>query len=572
MDKKDIKDFYTGDKIKKLKCDSEIKKRMELIYWLTCPIVSVCEDIGQDVLDIHNKFNEQMLKSLSKVRNWIDYEVFLKEQNIRAEQSAIKVAEILHPQKRREQGKETVNELSLMNYCNLLGEPLIDLFRMESIFVNLHNKNLTDPYDMSVGDHSNYKQSKDYFESFYKGCQWAIEDNNKVADSLNYEKQQDFKDFINENGFTYLRYPNIHLKQKDKFLSYLQECSQIISNTYGISQDNVGFKQNGLELFTTKSSEAYYVPSLNTINLRMDMINAYFHEHFHSLDHQIFHNIDLEEVKNMFGRRGQLKFSLASEVNMIDPEKITDGPSKEIMIEFNKITEKLIHNLDSNNEEIPYLPENQEIRKAHILEDVEKFLNEIHSKLKISAEPFKPIIKDIMIAFKELEKPNDLMKLMEEKLFPLTIENLTEEYEEKLKEDINMLGQEKPDTPFKQAHANYYISMCGKIKTLYNKMNDKTLFFNYSFINDNSKKGGYFASKPEMLARTAETYFFNKFPHLNITPPEWWEANSYLFYPQNEEVNLVCKVFEETANVVKQNSSAFEKELGKHNKVKIYKL
>lgn len=562
---KEINNF-TDEKLKKLKCSDDIKKRIQLNFWLMSPMQAVSDKYPKEVLELHNKFNEQFIKSLLKVRSVLDYKLFIEEQKLRAEQSENKIAAVLHPQKRREQGLEPLEEADIYNVCNILGEPLKDLFKMDLIWANISLKTENDLFNVSVGDQSNFKAASEYFDKFYKGCKWAIEDNNKVANNLSkYNTNKNFDDFIKDNGFTYIRYPNIHLEQKQGFLGYLYKCSEIIAKTYGLSQNMVGFKQDGLELFTTKSSEAYYVPSLKNINLRLDMINAFFHEHFHSLDHQIMININLDEIKNMYGRRGELKFSLASELKLVEPEKITDSPSKEILMNFNSITDKLIS-------EKEYSQEEQEQRKDNILKAVQRFLEEIPQKLNMDKSIFEPTINDILIDFTNIDINNKFELEMENKLLKLTQEYLLEQHENYLIDNPDMTHIDPPSTPFKASYANYYVSMVKKIHALYNNMNNNTLFYNYSFINDNNRKGGYFASKPEMLARTAESYFFNKYPELNITPPEWWENNSYLFYPQNEELKMVADIFEKTADAIKVNSNAFEKNIGKENKKKIYML
>jgi len=250
----------------------------------------------------------------------------------------------------------------------------------------------------------------------------------------------------------------------------------------------------------------------------------------------------------MYGLRGEAAYSLASEIKLLKPEEIEENASKQILLGFNTASQDMIVKKDESDKEVPFSEEEQNARKEKIFSMTKRFLQEIYKKLNLDAKDFEPTIEEIMQEFKNTPKTIEFEKIVETKINSLTNEQFT------------------------TAHANYYSMMTSRIHYLYNHINNHTLYYNFSLINDNNKKGGYFASKPEMLARSAECYFFDKYPETNITPPEWWENNSYLFYPQDEEKQMIIDIFSKTVASISQNSLAFEANLGRKNVKKQYRL
>ncbi len=543
--------YFTTKSLVASSIEEALAKRISLTYDLMTPMRAIAKKYEPEILELHNNYNEQFIQGLKGIKNWHDYEIFLSNQLIEEEKARLRVCAIMHPTKRKQAGKEAYNVSQIENLSNIWGATLTHLLQSEVRYSQLKVKQLDTVEDLSVGDESNIQGLNGFLEKFYAGCEWAVDDNNKIASILEKKfppkKKETFENFIEDNGFDFVRFPYKHEEQKEAFLSYLDVCCENMTNEYGISRTRLGFGQNGLELCTT-SDPAFYMPSTKAINLRLDMINAFYHEHFHALDHQILLGIDLQKVSEMYGSRGALEFNLASDIKLLAPEKIEDNASKEVLLEFNAASQNMVASLDAAQKEIVLSDEEQQARREKIFTMTKRFLQEIYKKLELKAEDFDPTIDEIMESFKTTEKTPAFEKIVEAKLLAL------------VKDD------------FKASHANYYSMMTSRIHFLYNHMNNKTLYYNFSFINDGNKQGGYFASKPEMLARSAESYFFNKFPETNITPPEWWENNSYLFYPQDEEKQRIIEIFSDTVGAIKKNISAFEENLGKLNVKKAYKL
>lgn len=542
--------YFTTKSLIDASIEEALAKRITLTYDLMTPMRAIAKKYEPEILELHNSYNAQFVEGLKKIKNWYDYEQFLSNQLIEEEKARLKVCAIMHPHKRKQAGKEAYHIAQIENLSNIWGGSLNHLLQSEVHYSKLMVKQLDTVEELSVGDLSNLKGLDGFLEKFYAGCEWAVTDNEKIAGILEEKfpakKKETFESFIDDNGFDFVRFPYKHENKKEAFLSYLDVCCENMTNEYGISRKRLGFGQNGLELCTT-SDPAFYMPSTKAINLRLDMINAFYHEHFHALDHQILLGIDLQKVGEMYGSRGALEFNLASDIKLLEPEKIEDNASKEVLLGFNAASQEMVASLDDKKKEVVLTEEEQAARKEKIFTMTKRFLQEIYKKLELKAEHFDPTIDEIMQDFKVTEKTPVFEKLVEKKLLAL------------VKDD------------FKESHANYYSMMTSRIHFLYNHMNNKTLYYNFSLINDGGKEG-YFASKPEMLARSAESYFFNKFPETNITPPEWWENNSYLFYPQDEEKEKIINIFSETVGAIKKNISAFEENLGKLNIKKAYKL
>lgn len=542
--------YFNLENLKNEDIPEDLAKRVVLIYNLLNPMRALDVKYEKEILPIHNEFTASLVNQLKEVKTWQDYSDFMDEQMVSEERSRLKICAIMHPSKRKEKGLPAYNEAQIENVSNMWGTALRYLLQSEYSFIKLKMQDLENFTKLSVGDSANLVGLNSFTENFYAGCDWAIADNEKVAknieSTMDIKTDYSFQQFVDECGFDFIRYPIIHDNTKSIFLSYLDICSDIMTKEYGISKTKLGFNQNGLELCTT-NSPAYYMPSTKAISLRLDMINAFYHEHFHALDHQVLLGIDTKQIDSMFGVRGSMEYSLASEIKIIDPSKITDSASKNILLDFNKSSQSFVAALDENNKEVVFSEQEQQERKEKIVSMTKRFLEEIYQKLELDSTPFTPVIEDIMKDFVEIKSSSDFEDTMDKKLSTL----VGEKFEEK--------------------HKNHYVLMTQRIHNLYNKINNKTLYYNFSLINDGGKEK-YFATKPEMLARSAESFFFQKYPKTNITPPEWWENNSYLFYPQGEEKDLIYKNFTNVINSIKANSAAFEDSLGKKNIKKTYRL
>lgn len=529
--------------------DEQLAKRLKLAYDLMAPMRAIASKYDPEVLALHNRYNEQFVGGLKSIKDWYDYDNFLQDQLVEEEKSRLAICALMHPTERKKQNLPAYAKAQIDNVSNIWGDALAHLLQSEIHYASLRVKHIDDYSNFSVGDEANLKGLEGFLEKFSAGCDWAVEDNVKVAKAIAQKfevRESSFEDFVEHNGFDFVRYPYRHDSEKNEFLSYLDVCCTNMAAEYGISRTKLGFGQNGLELSTT-NQPAFYMPSTKCISLRLDMINAFYHEHFHALDHQILLGIDLEKIKKMYGGRGSLQFNLASDIKLLEPEEIEDGAAKNILLEFNRLNQNIVAQKDEEGKEVVLTEQEQDVRKAHIVVMTERFLQEIYQKLELEPEKFNPTIKEIMVSFSELKKTPEFEKVVEEKLKGLI------------------------DEKFKESHVNYYAMMTSRIHHLYNHINNKTLYYNFSLISDNGREN-YFATKPEMLARSAESYFFDKFPETNITPPEWWENNSYLFYPQNEEKEAIVKSFKEAVGVISANSAAFEENLGKKNVKKAYKL
>lgn len=538
--------YFNLDTLQKT-MEEPLAKRVLLIYNLLNPIQAIDNKYEPEILQLHQEYTSSFIEKLKQVNSWDTYIQFINNEMIQEEQTRLKICKIMHPSSRKAKGLTPYLDAQIENISNLWGTALSYLFQSEYTLVQIKDKMISDE-DLTIGEQSNLSQLNNFTEQFYLGCEWAIADNIKVADSISNSipnSSVSFESFIHDNGFDFIRYPLVHQDKKDVFLSYLNYCSNILSEEYNISKNKLGFNQNGLELCTT-NSPAYYMPTTKCISLRLDMINAFFHEHFHALDHQILLGIDLKQVEAMFNR-GSIDYSLASEINIFNPASITDSAAKNILLEFNSVSKNLISQRNEKNEITNYTTEEQDQRKKKILTMTQRFLEEIYSKLELDPTPFTPVIQDIIKDFSSISK--------------------TIEFEYAMDEKLSTLVNEK----FQNKHKNYYVEMTQRIHKLYNNMNEKTLFYNFSLISDNGKPS-YFATIPEMLARTAESYFFTKYPNTNITPPEWWENNSYLFYPQDEEKKMIYDQFQNIVKSIKENSTAFEANLGKKNVKKSYQL
>lgn len=545
--------YFKLDNLLKNEIDEDVAKRVELIYSLLTPMRAIDKKYEPEILEIHNKFNEQLINKLKEVKDWPSYSDFLEEQMIVEERMSLSIMRIMHPTQRKSRGLSAYSEDQIGNLSNMWGTALEYLLKSEYSFIKLKMQDRENFLSMSVGDSANLQGLNNFTNNFYAGCQWAISDNDKVADniktSIEVEQEYSFDKFVDDTGFDFVRYPLVHDNNKAYFLSYLNHCSDIMSAEYGISKKRLGFGQNGLELCTT-NSPAYYMPSTKAISLRLDMINAFYHEHFHALDHQVLLGIDTKQVDSMFGsKRGGMEYSLASEIKIVAPEKISESASKNILLSFNKSSQNIVAALDEENKVIAFTPEEQEERKAKVVSMTKRFLEEIYGKLQLEAAPFTPVIESIMKDFVGIAK--------------------TTEFEESMDKKLSTLVNDK----FLEKHKNYYVMMTQRIHLMYSKMsnNHKTLYYNFSLVSDGGKEN-YFATKPELLARAAESYFFEKYPKTNVTPPESWENNSYIFYPQGEEKELINRNFEQIVSCIKNNSAAFEENLGKQNIKKIYRL
>lgn len=544
--------YFDIENLNKICTDESLAKRLYLAYNLLSPVRATSDDYPKDVVNIHENYTSQFIESLKQVTNWQEYDNFLNSQRILEEQTRLKICAILHPQERRKQAKEIISSERIYNVSDLWGSPLQHFLSSDFKFTNLKMKMQNDPSAFSMGDEQNLKALNDFVESFVAGINWAKDDNNKVASEISKQTNfsvtpQTYEGFIASCGFDYIRYPIVHEDQKDSFISYLQECAELISKEYSIEKSKIGFVHNGLELHTTQDP-AFYVPSTKAISLRLDMINAFYHEHFHALDHQVMLGIDLDKIKKMYGIRGSVNTSLASDIKLLEPEEIEDSANKSILLGFNSASDKMITASLPEDKESAEYKDLQEKRKQLIPEMCERFLREIYQKLELDPAPFEPVIQEIMKSFTSIEKSPEFEKVVAQQLKTLT------------------------DEKFKESHANYYTIMSSRIHFLYNHLDDKTLFYNFSLINDNYNKKGYFSSKPEMLARAAETYFFQKYPHTQMTPPEWWDSNSYLFYPQKEEKELIAGVFKDTIEHIKNNAQAFVSSIAKKNIKKSFRL
>lgn len=523
-----------------ISANESLAKRIELIYRLMSPMIALNEDkYGKEIMDIHNKYNEQFLEELMNIKSYDDYDNFLYNQENNEEQCSLAIKKIMNPMERRKKGLNEFLPEQISNISDIWGTALTHFFTEELKFFKVKSKSVDDFSSLTMNELNLLKSSEEFVDTFSKGVIWAVKDNEKVAKEI--EKTniniRDIKpeDFIKDTGFDYLRFPNVHKKDQHIFLSYLDHCCDIASAEYGISKNKLGFNQNGIQLCTT-NNPAYYVPSTKEISLRLDMINAFFHEHFHALDHQVLLSLKKDDVENVFNAE-YIEYNLASDLE-INLNQIKDGSAKNMLTQFAKSIKKIKLNVDEEGKEKDYSEEEQEIRKKHLKGMLERLIREIPEKLKIPSEPFEPAIKNILESFDKETNPSV--------------------FGEHVDDELNKLVNPKN---FKQTHKNGYVLYATNIHRLKTNMNNYTLFFNLSFIYDNNKVS-YFATLPEMLARSAESFFFDKYPVTNITPPEWWENNTMLVYPQNEEKNIIINAFEDVVKSIKENINSFESNMG----------
>lgn len=506
--------YFNLEELKNKGMDEQVAKEIILLYSFYSPIKALNKKFTPEIQKTHEEFSNWFVDSLKHIEDRKQLRLFVRETlPLKAEETSINVAKYTTTKYIRDNKLASLSEQEVDCIREVLGKPLEHLLKY--LIQNEMYLEKKEQANLMLGDDENVEKLEGLMRDFWNGCEWAKDDNNKVAKQIHEVLRKDkfddidYQDFVNNNALNYIRFPLYYENYKNEFLSYINRGCDILSQEYGIERDNIGMNTIGLELFTTYDT-AMFVPYFKNIYLRLDFITAFLHEYTHALDHVSA----LATFKN-------------EEHYMVTEWR----PVKEDYENSHPLTKKILDFVRDIKTVNAYSDEkSMEEFKEKLANITARFLLDIPKQLEESPEKFKETFEKIMDKFKTCESKLEFEKFMGEEL-------------------KSHLGEH-----FKVSNINFYVEITKQMQGLYQKPNNLSLYYNLSKFNDIFQK--YFSSSVEMFARIMENHFFRKYDDALI--PSERDVQSHIFYPQPEEYDLLKPQIESLLSVFRENSALIQ--------------
>lgn len=519
--------YFNLEEMKKKGMNEEVAKSVILLYSFYSPIQALNKKFDPAIKQAHENFNNWFVDSLKKIENRKQLRLFVRETlPLKAEETSIEVAKYTTTKYIRDNKLSNLSAEEVHCIREILGRPLEHLLKYLAQNENYLEKK--EQANVMMGDDENIEKLNKLMKDFWNGCEWAKDDNNKIATQIREVLRKDkfddisYQDFVDNNAFNYVRFPLFYENYKNEFLSYINRGCDILSKEYGVDRNNIGMNTIALELFTTYDT-AMFIPYYKNIYLRLDYITAFLHEYTHALDH-------------------------VAAIATLKPENawmVTEWrPIKEDYDNSHALTKKILDFVRDIKTVNAYSEEkNIEEFREKLASITARFLLDIPKQLEEDPEKFKDSFEKIMDKFKTSESKKEFEKFMTDEL-------------------KNHLAEH-----FKVSNINFYVEITKQMQGLYQKPNNFSLYYNLSQYNDFFQK--YFSSNVEMFARIMENHFFRKYDDALI--PSERDVQSHIFYPQPEEYDLLKPQIESLLSVFRENSALVQNKENLKAKVS-YKL
>lgn len=506
--------YFNLEDLKNKGVEQEVAKTVILLYSFYSPIHALNKKFAPEIQKAHENFSNWYVDSLKGIENRKQLRRFAREiLPLKAEETSIEIAKYTTTKYIRDNKLANLSEQEVDCIREVLGKPLEHLLKF--VIQNEAYLEKREQANLMLGDDENLSKLGDLMRDFWNGCEWAKDDNNKVATQIREVLRKDkfddisYQDFVDSNAFNYVRFPLFYENYKNEFLSYVNRGCDILSKEYGVDRDNIGMNTVGLELFTTYDT-AMFVPYFKNIYLRLDYITAFLHEYTHAIDHVSA----IATFKND-------EHYMVTEWRPVKEDYEASHPLTKKILDFVRDIKTV--NAYSDEKNVDEFKEKLEAITARFLLDIPKQLEE-------SPEKFKDSFEKIMDKFKTCESKLEFEKFMSQELKGHLAEH------------------------FKVSNVNFYVEITKQMQGLYHKPNNFSLYYNLSQYNDFFQK--YFSSSVEMFARIMENHFFRKYDDALI--PSERDVQSHIFYPQPEEYDLLKPQIESLLTVFRENSSLIQ--------------